>query len=68
MKLASGSCKPPRSWQYAPERTASAGQTTAASDFENLVRRFIAYKPRHQFKLLSARLKAHQLRMTRQAA
>ena len=41
----------------------SAGQTAAQSDFENLRQRLIAYKPEHQFKVLSARLKAHQVRL-----
>jgi hypothetical protein len=46
---------------------ASAGQSAASSDFENLVQRLIAYKPEHQFKVLLARLKAHQVRAVRQA-
>jgi len=47
---------------------AAAAQATAPSNFEKLVQRFIAYKPEHQFKVLSARLKAHQLHLSRQAA
>ena len=43
-------------------------QAPASSSFEDLVQRFIAYKPEHQFKVLSARLKAHQLQVVRQAA
>ena len=53
--------------RHAPAQ-ALAGQTAAPSDFENLVQRFIAYKPEHQFKVLSGRLKAHQVHAARQAA
>ena len=45
----------------------SAGQTAAQSDFENLRQRLIAYKPEHQFKVLSARLKAHRVRIAQRS-
>jgi len=66
MKVACNVCQLP---QCSPHvfAQASAGQSAASSDFENLVQRLIAYKPEHQFKVLLARLKAHQVRAVRQA-
>ena len=67
MMVASDSRQLPQCPRQVPAQ-ASAGQAAAPSDFETLVQRFIAYKPSYQFKVLSARLKAHQVRVARQAA
>jgi hypothetical protein len=67
MKVASN-FRQQRQYSRHASAQALAGPTAAPSDFENLVQRFIAYKPEHQFKVLSARLKSHQVRVMRQSA
>ena len=66
MKIDSDSRQRP-SWSRHVSAQTPAGRTAAPNDFQRLVQRFLAYKPEHQFKVLSARLKAHQLRVVRQA-
>jgi hypothetical protein len=67
MNVASGS-RQLSPWSRYVSAQASAGHTTAPGDFGSLVQRLVAYKPQYQFKVLSARLKAHQVRVLRQAA